>query len=312
MKEFGCAVLVGHGVSEEQFESINAECREFFGKSYEEKQTYNNGIYGNPLGGYTAPGNEIVALSNGDSVDMYGAQGTSERKTKFDPVENFVFTAHPLKYTSSLGQSAPFRSVCDYYEAMDALLKTIHKLSCGALGVADLDYFNKFYDPTLPGNENLGINGNALRLAHYPPINPVALHGTVVSHIPCPTVVVNLHPSHSCTKLPASTDSAGAFDDQVRYGAHTDYQGFTILRPDRSDWHCLDVQVQEPTSTSASSGSSRVLRVQCGGLEVFHRASGQWLQVCIPPHLNALVVNAGTPTHPSTFLSNCSCSCSWM
>ena len=33
--------------------------------------------------------------------------------------------------------------------------------------------------------------------------------------------------------------SSGDFDDKVRYGAHTDYQGFTILRPDKSDWHIV-------------------------------------------------------------------------
>lgn len=169
MREYGCAVLVGHGIASEQFDAINEECRDFFSKPLAEKHAYNHGIYGNPLGGYTAPGNEIVALSNGDS--------TEQTKPKFDPVENFVFTAHPSKYRSPAGEPAPFKGAVAYYEAMEALLRTVHRLSCGALGVAELDFFNKYYDPNLPGNENLGINGNALRLAHYPPINPASLHG---------------------------------------------------------------------------------------------------------------------------------------
>lgn len=75
------------------------------------------------------------------------------------------------------------------------------------------------------------------------------------------------------------------FSASVRYGAHTDYQGFTILRPDKNDWHPVDVPRGD------SEGSVQVL---AGGLEVFHRASGQWMQVRIPQHLNALVINAGT------------------
>lgn len=85
----------------------------------------------------------------------------------------------------------------------------------------------------------------------------------------------------------ASASDASRFDEKVRYGAHTDYQGFTILRPDKSDWHVKNVAV--------TPGESRELNlaVQCGGLEVFCRQTGEWIQVCIPEHLNALVVNAG-------------------
>jgi isopenicillin N synthase-like dioxygenase len=167
MKEFGCAVVVGHGIAESAFDQINEECRYFFAKDVTEKRKYNHGAYGSPFGGYTAPGNEIVALSSelGDS------------DAKLDPVENFVFTSHPSNYKSPDGDAAPFSSVCTYYESMERTLKVIHSLSCAALGLADLNYFQKFYDATLPGNETMGINGNALRLAHYPPINPASLHG---------------------------------------------------------------------------------------------------------------------------------------
>jgi isopenicillin N synthase-like dioxygenase len=83
----------------------------------------------------------------------------------------------------------------------------------------------------------------------------------------------------------ANDASAGNFDDKVRYGAHTDYQGFTILRPDKTDWHILEMPVGN------AKGSK--IRVQCGGLEVYHRSQQRWLQVRIPRELNALVVNAG-------------------
>jgi hypothetical protein len=86
----------------------------------------------------------------------------------------------------------------------------------------------------------------------------------------------------------------------VRYGAHTDYQGFTILRPDKSDWHV--VEVPTVVALAGSSAHPAGTRVQCGGLEVFHRGSGRWVQVRISKDLNALVVNAGAalayPTYP--------------
>lgn len=80
------------------------------------------------------------------------------------------------------------------------------------------------------------------------------------------------------------------FNTSIRYGAHTDYQGFTILRPDKNDWHYVTVPFdQDSTDTSASA----TVNVLAGGLEVFHRGSQQWMQVKIPKHLNALVINAG-------------------
>ena len=170
MKAYGCAVIIGHGIPERVFDTINAESHDFFSKGLDTKQSYNHGIYGNPMGGYTAPGREIVALSCEDD--------TSDRaKPKFDPVENFVFTTHPSKFKSPCGELSPIESASAYYESMESVLRNIHSLSCCALGISDLDYFQKFYDATLPGNSKLGINGNALRLAHYPPIDPIHLHG---------------------------------------------------------------------------------------------------------------------------------------
>ena len=63
---------------------------------------------------------------------------------------------------------------------------------------------------------------------------------------------------------PSSQASASSLSDDVkvaRYGAHTDFQGFTILRPDPRDW--------------TTDGS--------GGLEVLHAGTGTWLPVALPP-----------------------------
>lgn len=75
------------------------------------------------------------------------------------------------------------------------------------------------------------------------------------------------------------------FNTSIRYGAHTDYQGFTILRPDKNDWHYVTVPLDQDDATTVN--------VLAGGLEVFHRGTQQWMQVKIPKHLNALVINAG-------------------
>ena len=72
----------------------------------------------------------------------------------------------------------------------------------------------------------------------------------------------------------------GEFNSEIRYGAHTDYQGYTILRPDKRDWHT----VQDDCSG---------YRIQYGGLEAKGRDSIDWIKVKIPQEFNALVINAG-------------------
>lgn len=171
LTEYGCAIIVGHGIDEDVFNKINEESSNFFSRSIEEKLRYNHGIYGHPCGGYTAPGNEIVAMSCDDLPQ------SGESKPKYDPVENFVFTTPPEQYASPSGDPAPFDSVAEYYKRMESTLRTIHRVSCAALGMPNLDYFEQFYDASLPGNETKGINGNALRLAHYPPIDVASLNG---------------------------------------------------------------------------------------------------------------------------------------
>ncbi len=87
-----------------------------------------------------------------------------------------------------------------------------------------------------------GKNGNALRLSHY--------------------------------MASLSTASPEDKSRSTLYGAHTDYQGFTILRPDDSDWD---------DTTGA------------GGLQVFSEKENDWINVKIPDELkhDAFVVNSG-------------------
>lgn len=56
MRAIGCVIVTGHGISEEVFGQLNAECADFFHSPLVEKMKYNHGAYGHPKGGYTAPG----------------------------------------------------------------------------------------------------------------------------------------------------------------------------------------------------------------------------------------------------------------
>lgn len=160
MIRFGYAVLVNHGVESSHFEEISQEARYFFSEPLDSKMNHNHGSYGNSSGGYTPPGYEKVALSTGEESD----------KAKYDPVENFVFTDYPSTYRKPNEESigVPFASADSYFRKIENLLRVLHILSAASLGLDDLNFFQRCYDPSLPGNEGLGGNGNALRIAHYP------------------------------------------------------------------------------------------------------------------------------------------------
>lgn len=187
MKEFGCVIVVGHGLEEDVFSSLNDESRSFFAKPLSEKLSYCHGVYGHPSGGYCPPGMEIVALSNEqqlqseDKIDTIPKEGN--KTAKFDPVETFVFTTNPKRYVSPILNPCPITSASLYYEQMERVLTAVHSLSCAALGLTDINYFQQFYDASIPGNESKGSCGNALKLAHYPPLNASALQGFVHDEI---------------------------------------------------------------------------------------------------------------------------------
>lgn len=218
----GYAVIIGHGISEELFKKMNKDMKDFFNKPYNVKKQYNHGKYGHPLGGYTGIGNEIVSLSNinNDTIDSKSDNNNNDKislisnnkietKLKFDPVENFVFTSCPSNYKSSNGElSSPFECSIEYYKEMNQLLDILHMISCDALEIEDLHYFKQFY---YHDNEIINNNGNVLRLAYYPSIDNI-----------------NGDNNQTDNKL---------YNHDIRYGAHTDYQGFTILSPDKNDWY---------------------------------------------------------------------------
>lgn len=247
MRSNGYAVLVNHGIDESIFEKVNSDSLQFFHQPMEEKMSFSRGVYGHPKGGYTPMGKEAVAASMGDEEVISNAH------LKRDPVENFVFTSNPNNFecptTGNIG--SPIPSVGDYFERMEKLLTTLHHLSAAALNLHDLRFFDRFYDPTLPANSDKGVNGNALRLAHYLPGD------------------------NTNSARDTSQD-----ENDLSYGAHTDYQGLTILRADKRDWHSVTVEgVEAP--------------VQFGGLQVYSPSHTLWLPVKIPMNMNCLIVNVG-------------------
>ena len=77
----------------------------------------------------------------------------------------------------------------------------------------------------------------------------------------------------------AETTTTGSSSVHLRYGAHTDYQGFTLLKPDETDWCTL---------SGAAGGTT-------GGLEMFSPVTHAWHAVKPPSPAEAdvLVVNVG-------------------
>jgi isopenicillin N synthase-like dioxygenase len=206
MSTVGMAAIVGHGVDRDLVDALDAGARAFFTLPHAEKMrsSLNRG-YG--FGGYVPQGVEAVARS-----------ASRDLESPADLVENYVFNragevAHePIAPPAQLQEVAP-----GYWMAMEALMRSLMRLSALSLGL-DESHFD----------ESFALPKCNLRLAYYPPL-------------------------------------AAAADERppgMRYGSHTDYTGYTILR-------------QDP---------------RVAGLEA-QLKDGSW--VGVPPHDSGLVVNAG-------------------
>jgi isopenicillin N synthase-like dioxygenase len=226
MHHYGFAVVVGHPVSAAQIGNLYRATRDFFeSNSSEEKQKFNHGPYGNPLGGYTGLGVESVGTTweldtNQQSTELYTAPP--------DIVENYVFLGSPVGWATRESNVAHPEALehiaATYVEQVMSLCRGIHRLSARALGVPDT-FFESFYDTTLASELSL-------RLAYYPPTEAHSMHPT-----------------------------------SIRYGAHTDYTGYTFLYQDPND----------------------LGNEESGGLQVL--VNDQWVFVPSVPH--SFVINAG-------------------
>jgi isopenicillin N synthase-like dioxygenase len=233
LRNFGCVIIVNHGIPSTAFDQLKREAKDFFAMPASDKLPFNNGKYGNRSGGFTPMGGEAVARST---------DGQSARPP--DLVESFYLLRETPLFTGEKHCPIPFAR--DYFGLMETLLSRLHEISTVALGIEGTgNYFDPYYYPSGDLSKGQEANSCAVRLSHYPPVHPDS---------------VSTAADNACTMT-------------IRYGAHTDYLGFTILFPDKNDWN--------------EDGF--------GGLEI-ELSKGEWIPVRPPLHLDhlcPLIINSG-------------------
>ena len=230
MHTLGMLAITDHGVSDATIATLHSCALAFFRQPLDAKMAacVHSG-YGS--GGYVPQGVEAVARSTGDS------------RAPADAVESFVFNHggdqrgdqrdQDQHRTRTNPAEARLRdAVRDYWRQLEQLLGLLMQLSAEALGY-DGRFFEEYFDPPKCN----------LRLAYYAPPPAGAIED------------VDSEQNSQAPKIERSNRSP-----QQRYGAHTDYTGFTILRADAPG---LQVQLSD----------------------------GTWVSVSCPP--NSLIVNAG-------------------
>lgn len=131
----------------------------------------------------------------------------------------------------------------EYYQEQCRLLHVLHQILCCALEMKDLNYFWN--------NQVVSDEGHSLKFSYYPDEG-----------------------NYDCNDNSKS---------RLRYGAHTDFQDITILKPDEDDWRQLSLDV---------SLESRGAVLTTGGLQVWDRRAEIW-QPVILLEPDALCVNLG-------------------
>ena len=275
--EHGAIILRGHGITNSLVNALNNESLSFFKDTplnLKEQLTF--GHYGNEKGGYSCVGMEAVAAS---------ILGKSAAK-HVDPVESFVFRGQPCSFTlptptlthtdtvdggtadtdageQHIPSSSPsfpsplFPSADIYVQKMQSLLKTIHVLCCEALEMERLEKKELEQEPEqVEEQEEEELDGfsyfeslysdeghaDALRIAYYPPTSTLP----TLSPAPRP---------------------------RLRYGAHTDYQDITILKPDYNDWTILDSSSSYDSISGSNSSVGKSTVLTTGGLQILRRGA---------------------------------------
>ena len=227
MTGVGFCLIVGHGVTTNCIESLRAAFKAYFEGC--DLDYKKQFVYG-PYGN---PDGGYTAMGNESvarSQDEHGGLGSEEAKVAVsDPVESYICSAGD---PNDWGGARPKQP--DEFKAPAAAYYTEMRriLAClnamSALALGlPVEYFDPFYKE------------------------------------PWCYVVAKYYPPSSNRALAASPRTGAG----LRYGAHTDYTGFTILKPDDAD---------------ASPGA--------GGLQV-QLKSGKWHSLA--PRADAFIVNAG-------------------
>lgn len=212
MREFGCAILIGHGLNYQLVAQARARSREFFLKARRFKHRFQSPTgYGS--NGYNPAMSEAVAASE-----------LSSRKKIPDPLESFYIRPDFPDFGPESNEF--FKAVYAYRtDLQNRVIVPFMKLAAQALGLNDE---NAFVDANEARTRDVfGI----LKISRYPPHQPAAAAAT----------------------------------SPERYGAHTDWEGFTFLLPDEND----DEE---------------------NGLEVLYNS--QWIAIGKVPR-DGIIVNAG-------------------
>jgi isopenicillin N synthase-like dioxygenase len=237
LSKLGFAQLVGHGVPDDVIEAAYSAARGFFDLSDQEKRKCDLGLGYGP-GGFTAQGVERVSAtaSKPDGSALLGAA----KARPPDRVENMLVHRRPTDVIPE-GVTGYQKAVHNYYDEMLKVLRAIMRLTACALDLP-LDYFEPHYFEKSDEGCLRNIGTCTLRMAFYP-------------------------------KFDEKTELVPG---QLRYGEHTDYQGFTILWQDHN-----------------ANGPQTAKEGCCppaGGLQV-QLPSGHWTDC--PPLPGALTINAG-------------------
>lgn len=234
MTSAGMAYVAGHGIPPSVTANVRAAAAAFFALPAPAKAAYTNaGGYGSGSGdGYTPLGGEAVSASTVGGGDVSvpggvprgrgsgggGSGGGGGSAPPPDVVESLVYTGDPSALPPAL--VAP---VTAYVAAITTALAALMRLSAVALGLpeAALDVW--------------AAGDTSLRLAHYP--------GSLARVRRCPTTADGggngnggVDREDGCDgsvgdgdRGDTDADADGHLAVGMRYGAHTDYVGFTLL-----------------------------------------------------------------------------------
>jgi isopenicillin N synthase-like dioxygenase len=189
-------------------------------------------------GGYGTPEGGYTAM--GVEAVAASIEGIAARNNT-DGVESFAFRGEPFDFKKPngmlMGEEHPFPASQEYYVRMQTLLNIIHQIICRALQVNDEHYFDRMF-------KDEG-HVDSLKLSYYPQTLSEGGRG----------------------------EKDGESVHKYRYGAHTDYQDITILKPDSLDWTAMGGREKE----EKAEGGEMLTR---GGLQVC--IDGVWVPVVTP------------------------------
>jgi hypothetical protein len=208
---------------------------------------------------------------NSDSIPNYDPKSQDKSmkiSQKSDPVESFAFPFPPKYFKFPKTESteiASFPLAQKYYNHMEMLLNCLHKLSCNSLGINDENYLNNYYNLEYNNHNGKKHDNNGNGSINNNDLNPDPNSGPDLGQTRATGCALKFSYYHSPlneaenlvnnASISKDNDTANIYDNDntnhIRYGEHTDYLGFTILRPDPYDW--TNIPVNNPSIESKSS-----------------------------------------------------------